>query len=289
MKNMTGEIRFPAISNFCNIPEKFRCYDIFPDRKTVSKRGKLNLSSIFLVESPPNWLISRTEDFQEAEHLDLFFILSGSVCYQTAAGRGRAEAGQVMLIPSKLNRVIFLDESSTHIYARMEGDSTQFGISSLMVRNCMHLDEIEAYSRILQKKNSLAAINQIYRCNILENLSMLFNQDLYPEVDHDSPEKISRLMDYLHKEDSGKLSVAHTAKKFGMSLSKFRKFCLKNFSKSPNELLDDIRMSQARALLSYSDWTIDAIASELGYSSRFAFSKAFKRINGIPPAKFKRS
>lgn len=285
---MAFEIRFPAISNFCNIPEKFRCYDIFPDRKTLGESGKLNLDSLFMVESPPNWLISRTEDFREAEHLDLFFILSGSVCYQTAAGRGRAAAGQVMLIPSKLNRVIFLDEESTHIYVRMEGDCANFGISSLTVRNCMHLDEIEAYSRILLKKNSLAAINRIYRRNILENLSMLFNHELYPGVDRDSPEKITRLLDYLHKEEPGKLSVAHTAKKFGMSLSKYRQFCLKNFSKSPNELLDDIRMSRARALLSYSDWTIDAIASELGYSSRFAFSKAFRRINGVPPGKFKR-
>ena len=68
-----------------------------------------------------------------------------------------------------------------------------------------------------------------------------------------------------------------------MSISTFRKFCLRNFRKSPGELLNDIRMSKARAMLIYSGQNIDSIAANCGYANRFAFSKAFRRLNGISP------
>ena len=47
-------------------------------------------------------------------------------------------------------------------------------------------------------------------------------------------------------------------------------------------------MTLAARLLQTTDATVDAIAGRVGYSSEYAFSKAFKRELGVPPARYRR-
>lgn len=53
-------------------------------------------------------------------------------------------------------------------------------------------------------------------------------------------------------------------------------------------LLDQVRMEQARLLLSESRKSVDAIAATLGYSDTSNFNRAFKRWLGLTPAMFRR-
>lgn len=287
MLDMTQELIFPAVSNFSRIPPDFRCCDICIQPGT-SIFQQMHVNSMYLVDSPAGWSISRTEDFNEPEHIDLFFITSGTICYQSASGKGRAGAGQVMIIPSWINRIIWLDEASSHIYCRIDWNSRDYSAEKILVRNSAAIDDMSAFVRSLIFQNSPAVSNPVYQRNLLENITILVHQELFPGNRMVSSEMAMKLQDYMQKENPAKLKVHNIARKFSMSLSSFRQFCLKNFHQSPNELINGIRMSQARALLLYSDLTIDAIASQLGYSSRFAFSKAFRRINHISPGAFRR-
>lgn len=53
-------------------------------------------------------------------------------------------------------------------------------------------------------------------------------------------------------------------------------------------ILDRVRMHQARQLLTDSRQSVDAIASALGYSDASNFSRAFRRCEGMTPARFRR-
>ncbi len=53
-------------------------------------------------------------------------------------------------------------------------------------------------------------------------------------------------------------------------------------------ILDRVRMHQARQLLSGSRQSVDAIASALGYSDASNFSRAFRRCEGMTPARYRR-
>ncbi|MAR92573.1 MAG: AraC family transcriptional regulator [Pseudomonadota bacterium] len=53
-------------------------------------------------------------------------------------------------------------------------------------------------------------------------------------------------------------------------------------------LLDRVRMHQARQLLKTSRQSVDAIASALGYSDASNFSRAFRRCEGLTPARYRR-
>nr|WP_306454433.1 helix-turn-helix transcriptional regulator [Streptomyces sp. TLI_235] len=48
------------------------------------------------------------------------------------------------------------------------------------------------------------------------------------------------------------------------------------------------RMTTATGLLRHSDTPISVVGDQVGYSSEFAFAKAFKRAYGLPPGQYRR-
>ncbi len=56
----------------------------------------------------------------------------------------------------------------------------------------------------------------------------------------------------------------------------------------PNRYLTSWRMDLAGRELIRTDRSIESVANEVGYSSEFAFSRAFTRLRGIPPSRFRR-
>jgi YesN/AraC family two-component response regulator len=65
----------------------------------------------------------------------------------------------------------------------------------------------------------------------------------------------------------------------------FKEFTGVNFS----DHLIKVRMDQAVILLKESNYTVDEIASRVGYNSSHSFRRAFKRLNGISPSVFRQS
>ena len=54
------------------------------------------------------------------------------------------------------------------------------------------------------------------------------------------------------------------------------------------DVLDRVRMVQAKRLLTESKRSVEAIAMMLGYSDASNFSRAFKRLQGVTPARYRR-
>ncbi|OKP85369.1 AraC family transcriptional regulator [Paenibacillus helianthi] len=74
-----------------------------------------------------------------------------------------------------------------------------------------------------------------------------------------------------------------------MGLSKFH--LLRTFSKyvglTPNEYLNRTRIERAVELLGTTDWSIETIASQVGYSSGSYFIKVFQKMTGQTPGSFR--
>lgn len=87
---------------------------------------------------------------------------------------------------------------------------------------------------------------------------------------------------------SGIYSSDLAAARAGMSLRSAQRVSEKNGT-SLKSLIEEIRASGARKLLSNSEMKIEAVAELLGYSDDRAFRRAFKNWTGITPSKFRRS
>jgi len=86
-----------------------------------------------------------------------------------------------------------------------------------------------------------------------------------------------------------RLDIAALARGAGLGRDHFSRVFKRATGKTPEAYAVERRMERARALLSISSGTISEIASELGYSSVFFFSRQFKERNGVSPRRFRES
>jgi transcriptional regulator GlxA family with amidase domain len=74
----------------------------------------------------------------------------------------------------------------------------------------------------------------------------------------------------------------------GLSRSSLHERFVAFIGQPPMEYLANWRMQIAAGFLRDSNATVAAIAMEVGYESETAFSRAFKRLAGLPPATWRR-
>jgi len=84
-----------------------------------------------------------------------------------------------------------------------------------------------------------------------------------------------------------RLRVAELAAMAGMSESHFSRVFKAAFGASPIDWLRRERISQAKRRLAETTDAIKEIATQVGYSDRYFFSKDFKRLTGMSPRVFR--
>jgi AraC-like DNA-binding protein len=84
-------------------------------------------------------------------------------------------------------------------------------------------------------------------------------------------------------------SLEKVARKLGMSCSTFRARFLAESGQTPGHFRALARVQTAQQLLERPELSTKAIASSLGWSDEFAFSKNFKRLCGQTPHEFRRA
>jgi AraC-like DNA-binding protein len=92
----------------------------------------------------------------------------------------------------------------------------------------------------------------------------------------------------LHDDPARAWTVAELGDRAGLSRSAFAQRFTELVGEPPLSYLTWWRMTLAGRLLRESDKPLSAVAQQVGYSSEFAFAKAFKREFGIAPGRYRR-
>ncbi len=82
-------------------------------------------------------------------------------------------------------------------------------------------------------------------------------------------------------------TVGELAQLCGISDVHLHRLFVEVIGKTPMEYLTDMRMEEAKRLLSGSICSIGEIASRCGFGSIYSFSRAFKRYCGIAPSAYR--
>lgn len=254
-----------------------------PEFKELAHSG---CSCIILVDCPAGWNISRRGDWEE-RHLDFYFIESGSFTLRTKDKVIHAKAGEILQITSWSDRYLEQTGTGKHIYVRFNNPEHYPGITSSKCRECKVIEHLNFYTKALLQSNVNLPYEITYRQLQAQLIHIILQREIHCLSDFDS-EDVHKLQQILNDSQRKNFEVLPIAKQMGMSFSKFRNFCLKNYGKSPRQVIEDARMTRARGLLNYSPLTIDDIAEQLGFSDRFAFSKAFTRHNKLPPVAYRK-
>jgi transcriptional regulator GlxA family with amidase domain len=99
---------------------------------------------------------------------------------------------------------------------------------------------------------------------------------------------VRRALELMGQEVTRRWTVAALAKAVGLSRAAFARRFGAALGVSPIAHLTQLRLERAARRLAEGEASLVEVANEVGYASEFAFSRAFKRLYGVPPATFRR-
>lgn len=98
---------------------------------------------------------------------------------------------------------------------------------------------------------------------------------------------VGRALRLLHRAPSRAWTVDDLAKQAGLSRSALSERFTSVLGQAPMQYLTRWRMQVAARLLTDAVAKVSAVALEVGYDSEAAFSRAFKKAVGVPPARWR--
>jgi AraC-like DNA-binding protein len=102
---------------------------------------------------------------------------------------------------------------------------------------------------------------------------------------HDShASNVSRAIAHIRRDFRSALAVPDLARRVGMSPSSFHKHFRDITSSTPLQYQKELRLQEARRLLSAGDHAVTTVAYDVGYASPNQFSREYTRKFGVPPS-----
>jgi len=100
--------------------------------------------------------------------------------------------------------------------------------------------------------------------------------------------QIKQAIEMLHADCSRGWTLEELALAVGLSRAGFAMKFKKAMGDTPLHYLTTVRIQKAMELLSQTELNVERVAAQVGYQDAFGFSKAFKKLTGLPPRDFRR-
>lgn len=98
---------------------------------------------------------------------------------------------------------------------------------------------------------------------------------------------IYNVTEFIDERLSGGIQVAEIAERCGMSYSYFAKKFLSVYGKTCKEYIEEMRITKAEEFLVFTDFDLNYISRETGFSDCSHLIKSFKKLRGITPKQFR--
>ncbi len=130
----------------------------------------------------------------------------------------------------------------------------------------------------------------VWRKPVFSRLENYITTSLSP-VDARSQEsqRIWQLQQELEKRLHFNWTVSAMAEITNYSSPHLHRLFQQQYGKSPMQHLIHLRIERAKYLLTHTDWTLEQIGEQVGYSDVFNFSKRFKKSTEMAPGRYRKT
>lgn len=159
--------------------------------------------------------------------------------------------------------------------SRIDGLPSLFGVANLLVQEVNHNEPGSHYhvERLLELLCAEAIRSYLKRTS---EKSIGWVSGLRDPV-------VGQAIALIHASPGANWTVKNLASKVAISPSRFAARFTATLGESPMAYVTKWRLHVATSLLDNTEWSIEQIASNVGYESLAAFSRTFKRHLGLPP------
>ncbi|PWV99374.1 AraC-like DNA-binding protein [Paenibacillus cellulosilyticus] len=268
----------------------------------LSELISLRMKSYLALQHGSTWIEHRAHvDY------DLWFIQEGTVAITIKGVEHRAYPGDVVFfypdIPYKATTVDQQGCRFTYIHFDFEIGKQQrilndFQLSGIVPHELLR-EEVDLFNKALAQAEQSPSGNRLYlkACltAVVAKIIERYGQGQYTgafigekeaRTSSGSLELLHPVFDHIHHHIHQPIRMNELAALVGISEKYFITSFKKALGITPGQYIYQIRMNRARDYLNERKYSVQQIASLLGYPDPFTFSKAFKKYYQVAPSKF---
>lgn len=216
-----------------------------------------------------------THDFHQ-----LVLPLRGVINIELDGFAGKVAPGECVVITRGKLHHFTANTEARFVIADMEAlpeglvgaDRIAFAINAPLVR---YLDFIEA-----QLEHQINA--EVERSMFATFALLLAEQKPMPQADP----RIQRVLLHIDLHLSDKITIRELAAVACLSETQFKKLFREQLGQAVMQYVTRQRMDKARAMLQHTDYSVQFIAGQIGYTDLSAFSRRFQACFGLTPTRF---
>ena len=290
---------------------------MFENIKLSKELSRLNLSfSVENIALKTYWCrtaIKEVKTFMNKRHAHSFFevhlCIKGSAEFIFNNDKVLLREGEFIFIPKKMpHQIVKISEDFVKLVwgfnAKSEKDKTDADYNQLLIIRKLtqyivvpytpntlnilyllfrNLDEKKLGWYSMVKQHLYEIFVEVVRCLIDKN-------DLTVESDEDDHKvRMDAIAPYIMDNMANGITITELAREFAISERQLSRICNREYGMSAGEYIRMLQMEEAKRLLGDFELSIAGVANMVGYSDYYAFCKAFKRVEGLSPAKFRGS
>ena len=262
--------------------------------------GFLHVESLDDRSRPSEW---RIQPHAHAELTHLLFLTEGGGTL-IAEGKPSALAAPVLiLVPARtVHGFDFTPESRGWVVTVASGYLLELGLRhpdlavpqlGVVALDAAARAPIEAaFERLMRELAWAAPGHRAASEALLVELLVAWLRAAGPRAPHQPPGRqaalVARLREHIEQRFRLREPVAAHAAALGVSVSTLRAACAAVAGQSPNAMLDERALLEARRALLYSTLKVAEIAYGLGFADPAYFARFFTRHAGMPPSDYRR-
>ena len=225
------------------------------------------------------------------------FVISGSGTVKTSSGTFHSSSGDSYLLRKGETHHYYADEDNPWIkmWINVTGILPSTVLDSYGLHHSMLFPKLDTSAYIKQiheiGHSDSTDLNTMYdRCFVVfVRLCQYIRQSMEGHNNHSSiPDNIAQLKNYIDLNLGSPLTMEICNSITHLSTSQTIRSFRHTYGVPPYEYLSQQRIESAKVLLRGSSLTLQDIASQLGFSDQFYFSKYFKKRVGQSPKDYRK-
>ena len=258
------------------------CYERFIDLNVLGEMKHLEITLAGCSNLSGKYCVARTAPLEHT----LFYTLKGQGKLTTVDNEYSLVANTLAILPTKLSFEVSI--------AGEQWDIIWLNLAN--TKRWQHIALDQAFVIRDQKLCSLHfAMELLYSepdTALREGVMPIINHYLNAALQGDNQNNTNNRLHNLFRDIEKRLQYDWTIKamcaRLHYSPPHLHRLCQAQFGKSPIQKLIHLRIERAKNLLINTRWSVQHIASYVGYTNIFNFSKSFKKLVGVSPSEFRR-
>ncbi|MDE6761470.1 MAG: AraC family transcriptional regulator [Lachnospiraceae bacterium] len=230
----------------------------------------------------------------------IHYILSGKGSYQVGEQYYELQKGQGFLIEPETVTFYKADKEHpwTYCWIGFAGEMApayirDVGLNSqqLVFQNNQG-EELKKIVLRMLKCSKASVTNQYLLQSLLYEFFAILTKDIQLEnVTQESKESIyiRNAINFIRNNYASGITVSDIAREVCVNRSYLYKLFTESLQMSPKEFITQFRISRSKELLTVTELSVEEVANSCGYPDSLVFSKAFKKIIGMPPSVYRKT